>query len=172
MKGDSAKLGSLAKMRAERPEQSPEFCVGKVVETDERGNVFVTHPALSGSEPVKARVLAGVFENASPERILDCDVLIVFDGGDPSRPIVVGEVRDAIFRESGEFAFRTDPRQGRELFAGERKIALEAHDEISLRCGKASITMKSNGKVIVKGVEIVSRAARANKIKGGTVAIN
>jgi hypothetical protein len=53
-----------------------------------------------------------------------------------------------------------------------RQVTLEGRDEVVLRCGQSSITLTKDGRVVVKGVEIVSRASRTNKIKGGNVNIN
>jgi hypothetical protein len=56
-------------------------------------------------------------------------------------------------------------------FKGET-LVFAAEEEIRLVCGKSSITLTRNGRVVVKGVEIVSRGTRTNKIKGGSVSIN
>ena len=53
-----------------------------------------------------------------------------------------------------------------------REVKINAEERIELRCGESSITMDKEGQVVVKGVKIVSRAKKANKIKGGTVLIN
>lgn len=51
-------------------------------------------------------------------------------------------------------------------------LVFAAEEEIRLVCGKSSITLSKSGRVILKGVEIVSRGTRTNKIKGGSVSIN
>ena len=51
-------------------------------------------------------------------------------------------------------------------------LVFEAKERLDLRCGSSSIIMQQNGKLIVKAVDVVSRAKRNNKIKGGTVNIN
>lgn len=47
-----------------------------------------------------------------------------------------------------------------------------AKDRIELRCGGSSLTMSKEGKVILKGSQVVTRASRVNKIKGAAVKIN
>ncbi len=54
----------------------------------------------------------------------------------------------------------------------QRRLDLEASDEIRLTCGKSSLVLRRDGTVIVRGVTIVSRASQSNKIRGGTVSIN
>jgi hypothetical protein len=53
-----------------------------------------------------------------------------------------------------------------------RNLALQATEKVEIQCGEASIAMRSDGKVLVKGTDVVSRATRTNRIKGGAVAIN
>ena len=51
-------------------------------------------------------------------------------------------------------------------------LVLEAEREIQLCCGKASVTLRADGKVIVRGSDLLSRASGANRIKGATVRLN
>lgn len=53
-----------------------------------------------------------------------------------------------------------------------QEIKIEAEEKIELRCGQSSITMNKEGKVVIKGANLTSRASRINKIKGGAVRIN
>jgi hypothetical protein len=52
------------------------------------------------------------------------------------------------------------------------RIELEGKDELVLRCGQASITLRRNGRVIVRGTYVESRSKGTNRIKGGVVLIN
>ncbi|MEO2036899.1 MAG: hypothetical protein ABGZ35_32895, partial [Planctomycetaceae bacterium] len=54
---------------------------------------------------------------------------------------------------------------------GER-LVLTADKEITLRCGKASLTLTRAGKVLIRGAYLLSRSSGANRIKGGSVQIN
>lgn len=54
---------------------------------------------------------------------------------------------------------------------GER-LVLKAGREIVLQCGKASITLTSAGKVIIRGAYVLSRSSGVNRIVGGSVQIN
>jgi len=53
-----------------------------------------------------------------------------------------------------------------------RRVRLTAQDEIVLQCGKASITLRRNGRVIVRGTYIETHSEGTNRIKGGQVQIN
>jgi hypothetical protein len=55
----------------------------------------------------------------------------------------------------------------------ERKhITLDADEELTIRCGKGSIIIRKNGKILVKGLEIVSHAKGTNRIRGGSIQLN
>ena len=53
-----------------------------------------------------------------------------------------------------------------------REIVIEAGDELTLRCGEASIRITRDGKIVIRGEHILSRAKGTQRIKGGSVAIN
>lgn len=51
-------------------------------------------------------------------------------------------------------------------------IVLEARHSLTLRVGDGSITLRADGKILIKGRDLVSSAQRLNRIKGGAVSIN
>jgi hypothetical protein len=52
------------------------------------------------------------------------------------------------------------------------ELVLEARSSLTLRVGDGSIEIRADGKVLIKGSDLVSHATRVNRIKGGAVAIN
>ena len=52
------------------------------------------------------------------------------------------------------------------------RVHLEGRDEIVLSCGKASITLRRNGRVIIRGAYVETRSSGTNRIKGASVALN
>jgi hypothetical protein len=92
-------------------------------------------------------------------------VVLMFDGGDPLRPIVMGCIR-------GEStALEQQPGQVEVDIDGER-LLVTAKEQLVLRCGKASITLTKAGKVLVQGTYVSSSSAGVNRIKGGSVQLN
>jgi hypothetical protein len=94
-------------------------------------------------------------------------VLIVFEDSNPRLPIVLGPVLERIstpVQASSPFVKQSGPDGGNAI--------LEAKDEVLLRCGESSLSMRKDGKIVLKGRTITSRASRTNKIRGGSVAIN
>ena len=52
------------------------------------------------------------------------------------------------------------------------EVVVTAEKQLTLRCGKASITLTKSGKIILRGKYILSRSEGVNRIKGGSVQIN
>jgi hypothetical protein len=53
-----------------------------------------------------------------------------------------------------------------------RRVRVVAQDEIVLQCGSASITLRRNGRIVIKGTYIETCSEGTNRIKGGQVRIN
>jgi hypothetical protein len=51
-------------------------------------------------------------------------------------------------------------------------LTLEAKQALTLRVGEGSITIREDGKILIKGKDLVSHAQRMNRIRGGAVSIN
>lgn len=54
---------------------------------------------------------------------------------------------------------------------GER-VVLEGKQEIVLRCGASSITLHADGRVLIRGKHLVSRASGLNRITGASLRLN
>ena len=99
-------------------------------------------------------------------------MLLVFEAERSDRPIIVGliESRDShVEKKKHEDEGRSSDLEA--LIDG-RRIALQAEDEIVLRCGEASITLQRNGRIVVRGAYVETRSKGINRIKGGVVRIN
>jgi hypothetical protein len=99
-------------------------------------------------------------------------VVITFEQGDPELPIITGVMRSPI----DEIVDETQLDPGRmatlDVKFDKRHLILDATEEIILRCGKGSITIHRDGKIIIKGTQLVSKSSGSNKIKGSAVQIN
>ncbi|MFO7561940.1 MAG: DUF6484 domain-containing protein [Enhygromyxa sp.] len=146
---------------SEQPEQLEPIVgalVGRIVECDVRGRVFVDHPR----NPRSSGLLATPNVELGPEDV-GAPVTLLFEEGDPLRPIIIARVwqRPSEPRPS-KVAVKVD---------GER-LEIKGDREIVLRCGKASITLTRAGKVLIRGTYILQTSSGANKIKGASVQIN
>lgn len=52
------------------------------------------------------------------------------------------------------------------------ELVIEAGRALTIRCGAGSIQLRHDGRVLIQGLDIVTRAARTNRIKGGQVVVN
>jgi len=52
------------------------------------------------------------------------------------------------------------------------ELVIEAKHSLTLRVGAGSVTIREDGKILIKGKDLVSHAQRLNRIKGGAVQIN
>lgn len=94
------------------------------------------------------------------------EVLLMFEAGDPLRPIIIGCLQSDAAWPSDE------PPAQVEADADGQRLVVTAKEEIVLRCGQASITLTKAGKVLIRGTYVSSRSSGVNRIKGGSVQLN
>ena len=93
-------------------------------------------------------------------------LVLMFEEGDPARPIVMGVVRQAAGWPLA------DPPAQVEIDADGQRLIVSAKEQMVLRCGKASITLTKAGKVLLEGSYVLSRSTGVNRVKGGSVQLN
>jgi len=108
-----------------------------------RGAVILVEP-----QPSKRAFLLGLLEPISP-----------------ARPDPTPEQATPAERSEGQ------PRVVEADVDGKR-VRIVGSDEIVLECGNASITLRRNGRVIIRGTYIETDSAGTNRIKGAAVRIN
>ena len=99
-------------------------------------------------------------------------VLLAFDSGEPDRPVIVGLVRDTLQPDAVRPEVSLDLGKNRDVVVDGRRLVFEAKQEILLRCGKSSILLRRDGKVLIRGAHLVSRSSGPNRIKGGSISLN
>lgn len=98
-------------------------------------------------------------------------VVVALEEGDPARPIVLGILREAAPQPEEEVRLLA-PAGAPEVSVDGKRVCVEGEDEVVLRCGEASISLRKDGRITIRGMEIVSRARGTHKVKGATVLIN
>ncbi|HWH21644.1 MAG TPA: hypothetical protein VN671_14000 [Solirubrobacterales bacterium] len=51
-------------------------------------------------------------------------------------------------------------------------MRITARDEVVIECGQASITLRRNGRVVVRGTYVETVSSGTNRVKGGQVRVN
>lgn len=130
-------------------DQKVDWCMGTVSHFGKDRTCYVRMDGQS--RPRRARILQ------SAARGLECGtaVLIARPAGDT--PVIVGPVSDTA-------AGADEPR--------ERDLKLTASSSITIECGASSITLREDGRVVIRGKKVISRASGENKLRGYTVKIN
>ena len=141
--------------------------------------------------PVPIRVVVGL----DPTALIDgASILAVRVAGEPA-PIVIGVVdAPGVERLARRVDFEPPPApraptapapppavgEGTlggadgplHVVADGRRVTVEAADELVLRCGEASLTLRADGRVTVRGTHILSHATGPHRLKGGSFSIN
>lgn len=138
--------------------QMPATMIGTLAGFNETGFPLVQFADNKMDCPADARSTIPLTEQQ-----IGSDVLVLFEQGQASKPIIIGLVQPpASAPLQKPFEVKLDGEQ----------LVLSADKEIVLRCGKSSITLTRAGKVLIRGAYLLSRSSGVNRIKGGSVQIN
>jgi hypothetical protein len=144
--------------RARKPSGAIEgIVIGRLVGFDRSSRALVTFPEGDRGEPKPARSTVAL----GPSDV-GGEVALAFEGGSAAAPIVIGRIHGRQVEEAAAPKIRV----------GRDWIDLSADREVTIRCGKASITLSRDGTVVVRGTRLLSRASGVNRIRGGSVQIN
>lgn len=128
---------------------------------DEGRTPLVIFPGQPGDVAIPARTTQDIHGSH-----IGREVVLLFEGGDLSRPIIVGCMQ----RGDGSPA----PAQpgAVEVDADGERLIISAKEQLVLRCGRASITLTKEGKVLIQGTYVSNRSSGVMRIKGGSVQLN
>jgi len=152
----------------EREAEQGELCeridgivVGQLVGFDDAQRPRVTFPGCPQE--------AGLVASSAPrlqQRDVGASFALMFEGGDPARPMVIGPMVSPFKRDQG--VYKAHPK----VLADGERVEVNAERELVLRCGKSSITLTRAGKILLRGAYVSTRASGVNRIQGGSVQIN
>jgi hypothetical protein len=144
------------------PPALPGVTVGMLIGfRDDGATPLVLFPGQPGSAAIAARATLDVHGVHIGRK-----VLLLFENGDARLPIITG-----LLQQPAAWPLADKPAQVEVQADGER-LMLDARQQLVLRCGKASITLTREGKVLIQGTYISSRSSGVNRIKGGSVQLN
>ena len=97
--------------------------------------------------------------SSAPPRLVAGDAVLVWRPTGADRGVLLGRIGASCADPNGN-AGTPDT------------LVLEAKQSLCIRVGDGSITIRDDGKILIKGRDLVSHAQRMNRIKGGAVSIN
>lgn len=112
------------------------------------GRASVIAPDLWGGTPVVAQSLVPV----GPGSVGRQAAVVLMSG----QPLILGLVQPP----------------APEIQADGERLVLEARRDITLKCGKASIHLTADGRVTIRGTQLLSRSEGPNRIQGASVQLN
>ena len=140
----------------------PSVVVGELIAMKDHGRTpLVRYPGQKGSAAVPARSIVDLQGSQIGKH-----VLLLFESHEPAAPIVIGVLRGTDDYPAGE----TPPQV--EFQADGDRLIVSAKNRLVLRCGRASITLTEEGKILIQGAYLSSRSSGVHRIKGGSVQIN
>jgi hypothetical protein len=147
--------------------------IGRIVAISEEGQASVDFPG-NPSGPLAARSILDAAAPAIDDRatLVDAAVVLIFENEDPRLPIICGLVRDRLRPKPAVPTLTLDKKALRDVLVDGRQLVFEAQQQILLRCGKSSVLLRRDGKVVVRGTHLLSRSSGPNKIKGGSIDLN
>ena len=130
--------------------------IGDVIDITESGAIIV---AMGGEEPRVQRCDLLVTSESTPPVLGRGDRVLTWVSADGASAVVLGRIGPsrAVVAEASELP---------------DTLTIEAKHSLTLRVGDGSVTIREDGKILIKGKDLVSHAQRMNRIKGGAVAIN
>lgn len=142
------------------PQTTPR--IGRVIGLSEADEVLVDFPDSGGPPRPAVSLVALSAAQVREHAAAGTPAFIHFDGGDPSRPVLVGLAQPVL----------ADTENTREAIFDGEVVSLTGRQRVELRCGKASIILTADGKVMVRGAYISSSSSGAQCIAGASVEIN
>ena len=151
--------------------------VGRLTAGSRPGALLVDFDG-NASSPLPARSVLALDETAIQRAISTRQpVVLLFEDGSASLPIVMGLVAaepgaallGELLQQPAASTASSKPIEAR---VDGKRVVIEGDHEVVLRCGDASITLRPDGKVIVRGAYIETTASGVNRIRGGNVKIN
>jgi hypothetical protein len=168
---ETSESEEVSTVRGRRPEHdterlffTPAVAVGRLAAVGPGSTPLVDYPGNDSGKLIPARTLVEL--NASQT---GTELALAFEDGDGNRPIILGIIqsRDALLADSA-----ASVSEGVEIRREQGSLIMTADKEITLRCGKTSITLTRAGKLLLQGAYLLSRSLGVNRIKGGSVQIN
>ncbi len=161
-----------------------EVIIGELVQLNPLGEPMVDFAINQAQVP-----LVSISTISITSKQVGRKVVLMFNGGDLTKPIIIGLVHSPLQEMIENFELTTTQAIDNEVITEEansaplelsktttvvdgKKVQIEAQDEIILKCGESSITLTKAGKIMIRGKYLLNRSTGVNRILGGSVQVN
>lgn len=130
--------------------------IGVFLGFDDDASPLVVFPGNLRETAVAARSMVELSAH-----MIGAEVALLFEAGDPGRPLIVGRLVESLKKASPAHIVRDGDL-----------VRVTASERIELRCGKSVILMEKDGRIIIRGTNVTTHASAANRIRGGSIDLN
>lgn len=163
--------------------------IGSLVDIDREGKPLVNFPDNPADKPVPALSTQPI-----KQQDVNRKVALLFNNGDPAQPVIMGLIHNpldeilqnveltpledadtSLFSETAERSRKVaDIKRDKDeqVFVDGKQVMIEGAEEVTFKCGKASITLTKAGKILIRGTYLLNRSSGVNRIMGGSVQVN
>ena len=168
---------------------------GEIIIGELAGIDNVGRPQVRFAEMAETDSLVAMTTQEITRKHIGRQVALLFANGETSQPVIVGlihnplsdilenfSVAEAQATEQTPFpeisleesaALPAINRDGEDqVIVDGKRVTIQGAEEITLKCGKASITLTKAGKILIRGTYLSNRSSGVNRILGGSVQIN
>ena len=161
----TARVIDLAERR--RPGFAGHPTIGRLVSWSEEAGAVVDFPDCPGGPRPALSTVSQRELRSRVARRQDTQVLLAFADGELSAPVIVG-----LLRAPEEADAEDAEAESLDLDVDGKTLKIRATERIELRCGKASVILTADGKVLTRGTLLSSESEGVYRLRGGTVEIN
>jgi len=164
--------------------------IGIVVDLDTQGRPLVDYKGNRQPGPLVAMSTVSVTRSH-----ISRQVALLFNGADTKQPVIMGFIYNPIDEllenfelipiqeknEGSPFPETRDKVQANTavkhrnenlVSVDGKQVCIEGAEEVTFKCGKASITLTKSGKILIRGTYLLNRSTGVNRIMGGSVQVN
>lgn len=163
--------------------------IGSIVDINPEGRPMVDFPNMPDRAPLPALTTLTLTRHHTGRQ-----VALLFNNGDIRQPVIMGVIHNPLDELLQNFELTpvesentspfpdtssargnpADIKQDRngQVFVDGKHVVIEGSEEVTFKCGKASITLTRSGKILIRGTYLLNRSSGVNRIMGGSVQVN
>ncbi len=166
--------------------------IGVITDIDEKGSPLVTYDLNPTGLPCSAITTVSV-----TRKHISRQVALLFNQGNLEKPVIMGIIHNPLDEILENFEFIPENEKEQDIdpfhevkspanlvksesilneedsvYVDGKKVSIEGSEEVTFKCGKASITLLNSGKILIRGTYLLNRSSGVNRIMGGSVQVN